>query len=501
MCGIFAVARLQKNNAAELGYLGLFALQHRGQESAGLSVLNADGIMTTHKNLGLVSDVFSQTEIKSMKGNHAIGHVRYSTAGGNTKANMQPIVGHFFSKKNDFNDKANVTKLTSETISIVHNGNLTNEPQLRDELQSSGCVLQGNADTELILHLISKSTAPSLTDKIKYTLQRLEGAFSLLILTDNYLFAAVDKFAYRPLCMGKILASEELNSDGIVFASESCAFDLVGACFERSVSPGELMQINLSNGEIESYNIEHSGIKQINTTEKIFHCSFEHIYFARPDSELWGQTAQDVRFEIGKKLADECETEISNYDIVVPIPDSGIPMAMGFAKQSGLQFVTGLIRNHYVGRTFIEPSQDARMFRVKLKLNPVKSAIAGKRIVLIDDSIVRGTTSKIIVALLKEAGAKEVHLKIGSPPVTNPCYYGIDTPKRKDLIASVYSENEDFLMRTSAALGSSSLQYLSKDALKAVLNKNSQNAENNYCLSCFQGCYQDAFAQNQEAIS
>lgn len=492
MCGIFGITNADQ--ASKLAYLGLFALQHRGQESAGLASLFAHDVGTVpeaaahiyfHRRPGLVSDVFSEEVLVQLQGNCAIGHVRYSTAGGDAEANIQPLTA----------------RVAGLPVALVHNGNIVNAAEIRSALEMEGALLQGSADTEIILHLMAKSRKVELTERLLEALNQLTGAFSLLLLTPTHLYAAVDSFGYRPLSLGEIRCATKDSSQkkSFVLASETCAMDLVGAHFIRDVIPGEVLCIELLSGKMQSFALASesavsvSPAMQVKTAtveraNKRSHCVFEQVYFARPDSVIWGQLSYDARFAMGQELA-RCAPV--DADMVIAIPDSGVPMAMGYAHAAHIPYKIGLIRNHYVGRTFIEPTQNVRHFRVRLKLNPVRETIRGKRVVVIDDSIVRGTTSQKIIELLREAGAKEIHLRIASPPVKYPCFYGIDTPHRRDLLAqrvpSIAGMN-DFLR-------SDSLAFLSEAQLLKVVSENNTTLPERFCTACFSGSYQDSFAQ------
>jgi len=466
MCGVFGISGAA--DASKLTFLGLFALQHRGQESAGICSM-ADGRMYSRRGPGLVSDVFDETTLAGLPGDLALGHVRYSTAGGNHEANIQPLMA----------------RIGGIPVALVANGNIVNEHALRTRLENSGAILQGTADTELVLHLLARSTAPSFIDKLLSASSELVGAFSMMVQTPTHLYAVVDAAGYRPLVLGR-LPSPSGDRTALVVCSETCALDLVGAEFVRDLLPGEVLAIDNATGEMTTRRMELTRAQSEGRTEA--RCVFEHIYFARPDSLLWNASAQETRERIGRSLAASCPADA---DMVIGVPDSGIPMAMGYAAGSGLPFRTGLIRNHYVGRTFIEPTQNVRNFRVRLKLNPVRETVRGKRLVVIDDSIVRGTTSKKIIELLRDAGAKEVHMRIGSPPVRFPCFYGIDTPKRKELLAQKLevSEMRDFLRADSLA-------FLSVDAMLDVVDaQGASGARKGFCVSCFTGKYQDEHAQ------
>jgi amidophosphoribosyltransferase len=440
-CGLFGI--WNHPESANVAYLGLYALQHRGQESAGIAA--TDGVnFHTEKAMGWVADVFSPERLRRLPGHRAIGHVRYSTAGASRLRNAQPIT-------------ANTAR---GPIAIAHNGNLTNADALRREMERDGAIFQSTSDTEVILHLLARAPAGPLSEQLPYALRQVTGAYSLLILTPDALYAVRDPYGFRPLSLGRL-------GDSWVVASETCALDLIEARYEREVEPGEILMI--SDAGLQSF-------RPFAPAERL-QCVFEYVYFARPDSVLWGRNVHTVRKALGRELAREHPVEA---DLVIPVPDSGTSAALGFAEQSGLRYEMGLIRNHYVGRTFIEPKQGIRHFGVKVKLNPMPEMLEGRRVVVVDDSIVRGTTSRKIVRMIKSAGAREVHMRISSPPIQWPCYYGIDTPTRKDLIAA--SHNVDEIRRY---LGAESLGYLSLDGmLKAAGSDPTQ-----FCHACFTGGY------------
>lgn len=477
MCGVFGVTNI--DNASKIAYLGLFALQHRGQESAGISSSTGSEIIN-HKNSGLVIDVFKEHDLTKLKGNHAIGHVRYSTAGGNSEANVQPLTA----------------RIGGIPVSISHNGNIVNAEQIRQNLETAGAILQATSDTEIILHLMARSNKKEFIAKLMHAFDELFGAFSLLLLTPTHLYAVVDACGYRPLSLGRIKNNNSVPS--WVLASETCAMDLVGAEFVRDIAPGEILSIELASGKMESviFNLTATQSKKLQHAK----CIFEHVYFSRPDSLVWNILANDTRFAMGEELA---KNHPVKADMVIAVPDSGVPMAMGYANASGIPYKIGFIRNHYVGRTFIEPTQNVRNFKVRLKLNPVRETIKGKKIIVIDDSIVRGTTSQKIIELLREAGAKEVHMRIASPPVKYPCFYGIDTPKRKDLLAQVMTANE-----MNDYLKSDTLSFLSENQLLSVMQSfqtqqqlcDAKKINGGWCTACFSGSYQDQMAQKKGCI-
>ena len=442
MCSVVGI--YGNENASKLAYYSLFAMQHRGQEAAGIS--SSDGVhIRTIKNRGLVTQIFKEEHFNVLKGNMAIGHTRYSTAGDDSILDAQPVFARYGLGE----------------ISIVHNGNLVNAKEIRDELIKRGAIFQSNMDTENLIHLIAKNyQKPTLKERIIDAVKKIKGAFSLIILSRSKMFVIRDPFGFRPLSIGKI------KSGGYIVASETCAFELVGAEFIRDVKPGEM--ITFENGEIKSEMIFEPTPKQ---------CVFEYIYFARPDSNVFGKNVYSIRKQMGRELAKELPVDA---DMVVPVPDSGVAAALGYAQESGIPFEMAIMRNHYVGRTFIEPTQEIRDLKVKMKLSPIKHKIQGKKLVVIDDSIVRGTTSRRIVRMLKEAGAKEVHMRIASPATTGPCYYGVDTPSKEELIASKLSTEE-----ISKYIEADSLAYLSIEGLvKAIGDK-----KDNYCFACFDGNY------------
>src|SRR5579863_2089087 len=448
-CGVVAI--FGHPEAEKLAYLGMHALQHRGQESAG--IVTSDGLTSrVHKAMGLVADIFTEDVLAQIRGTLAIGQTRYSTAGDSALLNAQPIL----------------VQSSKGSIAVAHNGNLVNAVEVRRRLERQGSIFQTNSDTEVIVHLIALSREHTLPEAIADALRRVEGAFSLVVMSPDRIIAARDPRGFRPLAMGRIAALGGQKRDTIVFASETCAFDLIGATYERDVKPGELVVV----GPEGITSLYYSGAGPQSS------CIFEHVYFSRPDSVVFGRAVQTSREELGRQLAREAPVEA---DIVVPVPDSGVTAAVGYAAESGIPFRFGLIRNHYVGRTFIEPSQSVRDFGVKLKLNPVRSLLEGKRVVLIDDSIVRGTTSRKIVRMIRGAGAKEVHMRISCPPTISPCFYGVDTPSKKELIAANKSVEE-----IREFIGADSLAYLSLPGMK---NACGDGEKTTYCTACYTGAY------------
>jgi amidophosphoribosyltransferase len=441
MCGIFGI--FNHSEASNLTYLGLYALQHRGQESAGIA--SSDGGELHHyRQMGLVSEIFTRDILKKLSGRSAIGHVRYSTAGSSELKNAQPFVVDY--AKGD--------------MAIAHNGNLTNAFLIRSALESSGSIFQSNMDTEVIIHLIARSKEKAFVERTVQAIKQVEGAYSLLLLTEKEMVAIRDPFGFRPLVLGQL-------KDAPIIASETCAFDLIGAKFVREIEPGEVLLIN-SDG-IQSFR----PFKQV----KHHQCVFEFIYFARPDSYIFSRNVYEVRKSFGVQLAREAPAEV---DMVVPIPDSGFPAALGYAFESKIPLELGMIRNHYIGRTFIEPEERIRHFGVKIKLNPVRELLKAKRIVSVDDSIVRATTNKKINKMFRNAGAKEVHVRISSPPITHPCFFGIDTPKKSELIASSQKVKE-----IKRFINASSLNYLSLEGLKKCIKDDAEK----FCYACFTGDY------------
>ncbi len=450
-CGVFGIKGHQES--ANLTYLGLYSLQHRGQESAGI-VSHRQGNLNSYRRMGLVADIFNEDEIRKLDGDAAIGHVRYSTAGSSKLENAQPIL---------------ITCQHGQ-IAISHNGNLVNADTVRKSLEKRGSIFNSDSDSEVILHLIARSTQPVVEDAIIEALSQVEGAYSCVFLTKDKLIAVRDPHGFRPLALGTL-------GEATIFASETCAFDLMDANFEREIEPGEMMIVNDLGLRKTLKPFEPKPTRQ---------CVFEHIYFSRPDGYMFGESVQGFRERLGAKLADEAGIDA---DIVVPVPDSGVCAAIGYSQQSNIPFSFGLIRNHYVGRTFIEPKQSIRHFGVKVKLNPVRRLIKDKRVILVDDSLVRGTTSRKIIKMVRNAGAKEVHMCISAPPSTHPCYYGIDTPTRQELIASSHSIDE-----IRKYIGADSLHYISLDGMFSCLKGSDPK---DYCEACFTGNYEIPFPKQE----
>jgi amidophosphoribosyltransferase len=450
-CGVFGIHG--HGEAAKLTYLGLYALQHRGQESAGIATADGARIRAV-REMGYVNEIFDQERIATLPGHLAIGHTRYSTAGESKLSNAQPIV----------------IDCVHGQIAVCHNGNIVNAKEIRDQLVKDGSIFQTNSDTEVIVHLYARSSAGGIEEALLDSVRQLSGAFSLAILTKDQLIAARDPHGFRPLALGKL-------GDAWVVCSETCALDLINATYVRDVEPGEIVVIG------------RDGLRSLRAfpPARLAHCIFEHVYFARPDSQLFGQPVQAVRQRLGEELWRERPAEA---DLVVPVPDSGMYAALGYAEEARQPMRFGLIRNHYVGRTFIEPAQAIRHFGVKVKLNPVKSILAGQRVVLIDDSIVRGTTSRKIVKMVRAAGASEVHLRISCPPTVSPCFYGVDTPRRSELIAATHSLEE-----IRKYVGADSLGYLSLEGMLDAVGQRQQH----YCTSCYTGQYPVAFPRDENA--
>ena len=442
-CGIFAIYGAKK--AAELTYLGLYALQHRGQEASG--IVSSDGNRFSQlKGMGQVNDVFASKEVLAdLKGQMAIGHNRYSTTGSSSITNIQPI---------------QISYRGNRLLAVGHNGNLTNSASLRKKLEKEGSIFQTTTDSEIILHLIARSKKEKIEESLADALSRVTGAYSLVFITPDSILAARDPYGWRPLALGKL-------KDAWVVASETCAFDIIGARYQRDVQPGEILLIN------------KNGLKSFYTSSKVKHafCIFEFIYFARPDSMIFGENVDKVRRRLGHQLAKE---KPADADIVIAVPDSSNTHTLGYSEQSGIKFEVGLIRNHYIGRTFIHPEQKIRDLDARIKYNPVKGVLKGKKIVIVDDSIVRGTTSRKLVSMLRNAGAREVHFRVSSPPITSPCFYGIDMPTREELIAS--SKSVEGIRKY---LGVDSLGYLS---IEGMLSMPSLPRED-FCVACFSGKY------------
>ncbi len=459
-CGVVAI--YSHPEAETLAYLGLHALQHRGQESAG--IVTSDGLsLHIYKSMGLVADIFTEKKLSRLRGTLAIGHTRYSTTGDSALLNAQPIM----------------VQSNKGMMALAHNGNLVNAQEIRSRMEAQGSIFQTSSDTEVIVHLIAQSREHTLPEAIADALRCVEGAFSLVMISPDRIFAARDPRGFRPLAMGRIPAQPDQPQDTIVFASETCAFDLVGANYEREVKPGELVIVGPEGTKSLFY---AAALAQSS-------CIFEHVYFSRPDSRVFGRPVQESREQLGRQLAIEAPADA---DLVIPVPDSGVTAAMGYAAESGIPLRFGLIRNHYVGRTFIEPQQSVRDFGVKLKLNPVRSLLEGKRVVLIDDSIVRGTTSRKIVRMIRSAGAKQVHMRISCPPTISPCFYGVDTPRKKELIAANNSVEE-----IRKYIGADSLSYLSLDGMKKACHDGEKTT---YCTACYTGQYPTNLVDVEEIL-
>jgi len=440
-CGVFGIHG--ESEAANLTYLGLHALQHRGQEGAGIAC--SDGhVVRCQRGRGLVGEVFDEAELATLRGHVAIGHVRYSTTGENSTRNVQPFV----------------VRYKEGQVAIAHNGNLVNAAVLREQLEQVGSIFATSSDTEVILHLIATSHQPTFVNRLVDALLRVEGAYSLVLMTEETLVAVRDPWGFRPLVLGR-------RGNGWIVASETCALGLTGGEYVREVEPGEMIII------------DRDGVTSIRPFPRRPRraCVFEHIYFSRPDSDVFGQSVYEVRKELGRILSTEHPVEA---DVVIPVPDSGITAALGYSEASGIPFQRGLLRSHYVGRTFIEPSQQIRDFGVKLKLAPVSSVLRGKRVVVVDDSLVRGTTARKIVRMIRESGAKQVHLRITSPPTTGSCFYGVDTPTRDELIAHRLQVDQ-----IREAMGADSLGYLSIEGLRRA----EAAGAGQFCEACFTGDY------------
>ena len=450
-CGVFGI--FGHPEAANMTYLGLYALQHRGQESAGIT--SSDGTsMRLTRGMGYVADVFDGEALAALPGSAAIGHVRYSTAGESQLSNAQPIL----------------IDCAHGQIAICHNGNLVNAGELREDLVRRGSIFQSSTDTEVVLHLYARSRAATVEDALVESVSQVQGAFSFLLLSKDRLMVVRDPHGFRPLSIGRL-------GDAWVACSETCAMDLIGATYVRDVDPGEVLIISAD------------GVRSLKPfpPAPLAHCVFEHVYFSRPDSHVFGSSVNEVRTNLGRVLAREQPVDA---DVVVPLPDSGVCAAVGFADEAGIPLRMGLIRNHYVGRTFIQPQSSIRHFGVKVKLNPVRSILEGKRVVLVDDSIIRGTTSRKIVGMVRAAGAREVHVRISCPPTISPCFYGVDTPQRSELVAATHTLEE---IRTF--LGADSLGYLSIEGMMASVG----SARKNYCSSCYTGVYPVAFPQDEKS--
>ena len=448
-CGVFGI--FGHPEASNMTYLGLYALQHRGQESAGIAASDGDRVRVS-RAMGYVADVFDGRTLGELPGALAIGHVRYSTAGDSALANAQPIL----------------IECAHGQIALCHNGNLVNARELREELVRDGSIFQSSSDTEVILHLYARSKACTVEDAIVESVSQVQGAFSFVMLTRDRLVAVRDPHGFRPLALGRL-------GDAHVVSSETCAMDLIGATYVRDIEPGEVLIISAN------------GVRSIKPfpPAPLAHCIFEHVYFARPDSYVFGKSVNEVRTELGRVLARE---QPVTADVVVPVPDSGVCAAMGYAEASGVPLRMGLIRNHYIGRTFIEPQSSIRHFGVRVKLNPVKSILDGQRVVLVDDSIVRGTTSRKIVRMVRAAGAREVHVRISCPPTISPCFYGVDTPRKAELIAATHSLDEirDYLEADS-------VEYLSLEGLLSAVGPE----RTTYCTSCYTGVYPVEFPRDE----
>jgi amidophosphoribosyltransferase len=449
-CGVFGV--FNHPEAANMAYLGLYALQHRGQESNGIAASDGQQLRVT-RGMGYVADTFDSTALARLDGTQAIGHVRYSTAGESKLLNAQPIL----------------IDCTHGQIAICHNGNLVNGGDLREELGRAGSIFQSSSDTEVVLHLYARSRAGSVEDRVVESVKQIQGAFSLLLLTKDRLVAVRDPHGFRPLALGRL-------DDGFVVCSETCAMDLIGATYVRDVEPGEVLVLSAA------------GLRSIKPfpPAPLSHCVFEHVYFSRPDSHVFGKSVNEVRTNLGRILARESRVDA---DVVVPVPDSGVCAATGYADGAGIPLRMGLIRNHYVGRTFIQPQSSIRHFGVKVKLNPVKSILDDRRVVLVDDSIVRGTTSRKIVGMVRAAGAREVHVRISCPPTISPCFYGVDTPRRSELIGATHTIEE-----IRQFLEADSLSYLSHDGLMEAVGV----GPTGYCSSCYTGHYPVDFPRDEK---
>ncbi len=445
-CAVFGI--WNHPEASRMTYLGLYALQHRGQEASGIVSLYERQHLE-HKGFGLVHDVFQESDLDRLQGHASVGHNRYSTTGENERFNIQPLKAVLY----------------NGPVSLAHNGNIVNSAPLRKQLQSKGSIFQGTNDTEILLHLVARNESNDLIECVKQEVGKLDGAFSMVMLGNDKMIGIRDPYGFRPLVLGKLVHE---TGTAWVLASETCAFDLIGAEFVREINPGEIFWC------------DKDGAYTTHFDQKKEHrpCVFEYVYFARPDSKVFGRSVYDVRKELGRQLARENKVEA---DIVIPVPDSGVPSALGYSEASGIPFELGIIRNHYVGRTFIEPKQNIRNFGVKIKLNPQFDVLKGKSVVVVDDSIVRGTTSKKIIGLIRQFGAREVHLRIAAPPTVSPCFYGVDTPQKTDLIAANNSLEE-----IRKFIGADSLAYVSQEGL---IKASQSETTKTFCAACFTGEY------------
>jgi amidophosphoribosyltransferase len=458
-CGVFGI--FGHPEASTMTYLGLYALQHRGQESAGIVSIDENGKMHDRVDMGIVADIFDEKKLALLVGSRAIGHVRYSTTGSSNLQNAQPVRINYI----------------NGDLTVAHNGNLVNADEIKRTLEERGSIFKSTIDSEVLVHLIAMYNKMDFLDAVKESLTKLKGAFSFMIMNRDYLIAARDPNGFRPLEIGKL-------EGAYVFASETCAFDLINAEHVGTVEPGEMVVISRDKltGEAKLERIQFA------ERARSAMCVFEFIYFARPDSYIFGRTVNEIRRGLGRQLAEESSVDA---DVVIPVPDSGVSAAIGYAEGAGIKYDMGLIRNHYIGRTFIEPSQSIRDFGVKIKLNPVKGIIKDKRVVVVDDSIVRGTTSRKIIKMIRNAGAKEIHYRISSPPIMNPCFYGMDFPTKTELIANSHNMEE-----IKKYLRVDSLAYLSMDGLiKAVGGKKEK-----YCMACFDGDYPVDFNEDQTKL-
>ena len=442
MCGIIGISGLP--DAARLAYLGLYALQHRGQESAGIVAIDQGGCARAHRSMGLVSETFDEQALTNLPGDVAVGHTRYSTTGSTVLANAQPC---------SVNTRCG-------PLAIAHNGNLINADEIKRNLVARGAIFTSSSDTEVLVHLIARSEAPTVEGQIREALEQVDGAYSLVITVGRTMYAVVDSRGFRPLVLGRL-------GNGIVVASESCALDLIGASFHCELAPGDFVRVD--NGQV-------TDLPRL-APRPVSRCVFELVYFARPDSMVFGESVDRVRRDLGRQLARE--QPVTGGQVVFSVPDSSNAMALGFSEASGIKLEHGLIRNHYIGRTFINPTQALRVAKIKIKFNPVREVIHGKSVVVVDDSLVRGNTSKELVQMIRSAGAREVHLRLGSPPITGPCYYGIDTPSREELIAATHSTEEIRQFLEVDTLG-----YLSLEGMLDAAGK-----DTGFCHACFSGQY------------